>query len=93
MFLNRILLKLFKLLLLLTALCQEARQYWVLDSDSTEEIQEDWITRLFKAGEEEPLPRQSPQSSEKKKKKAPKKAGKAKAKAKVKARTSELPKL
>ena len=49
---------------------QEARQYWVLDSESTEEVKEDWISRLFKAAEQEDSePSSSPRSAEKKKKK------------------------
>ena len=28
--------------------CQAARQYWVLDHESQEEVKEDWISKMFK---------------------------------------------
>ena len=31
---------------------EDARQFWVLDSESTEEIKEDWLNRFFKAAED-----------------------------------------
>ena len=34
-------------------LWQEAKQYFVLDQESYEDIKEDWVTRMFKAAEEE----------------------------------------
>ena len=52
----------------------------MLDSESTEEVKEDWVSRLFKAAEEEDSEPASPPSDKKKKKK---KAPKAKAKARA----------
>ena len=36
-----------------TCRSQEARQFWVLDSEATEETKEDWISKLFKLSDNE----------------------------------------
>ena len=56
----------------------------MLDSESTEEIKEDWVTRLFKSAEEQepPTPSTGGKKPTKKKGKSPKAKAKAKAKGK-----------
>ena len=55
----------------------------MLDSESTEEVKEDWVSRLFKAAEEEDCEPASPQSEKKKPKNKNNKGAKAKAKARA----------
>ena len=61
---------------------QEAMQFWVLDSEATEERKEDWISRLFKMSDEDGSPRS-------KGKKSPTKSRKGSAKAKAKAKATK----
>ena len=64
---------------------QEAKQYFVLDNESFEDIKEDWVTRMFKAAEEdENKNRSSPSRSPKPKKKQSKAKAKAKSKSQAK---------
>ena len=57
---------------------QDARQYYVLDSESTEEVREDWVNRFFKAadGDDVSSASGSSSSSDKKKKRKSKKKNK-----------------
>ncbi|CAE7252172.1 unnamed protein product, partial [Symbiodinium sp. KB8] len=72
---------------------QEAKQYFVLDNESFEDIKEDWVTRMFKAAEEdENKNRSSPSRSPKPKKKQSKAKAKAKSKSQAKDGEAKLAK-
>ena len=43
----------------LAACYQEAQQFWVLDSEAEEEIQEDWISKLLTVSEDSGSPKKS----------------------------------
>ena len=63
-------------------LCQAGRQFWALDTEATEEVEEDWISRWFQgkdgsSSSSNSGSSSSSSSSSKKKKKSKKKKNKA----------------
>ena len=53
-------------LILFNSRAQDARQYYVLDTESTEDIKEDWVSRFFKAAEGDGVDSSSDSSSSEK---------------------------